>query len=701
MAIIQSIRNRAGVLLAVVVGLALLAFVLGDFITSGGFLYSRSKQNVAEINGKRVGYPTFQNRILYIEKVLKAQYRVSTLDQEMAESARTQAWQELLQEMILQKEYDRLGLKVSYPEFSDLVQGPNPHPIIMQMFANPETGTLDRLQLSEFLNKIEDIPGEPKLVWVYYEKLITAERLYNKYLNLLRKGVYVNSLEAKRRQRDINTSVDFSFIQKSYSSLADSAITVSENEIKKYYKEHKENYKQEESRDIKYVAFQVVPSQKDYRDAETWIHDIKPEFEEIEDVKQYVNYTSPPYDNTNYKKGELPDSLDEFMFSAKLGDVYGPYFEDNAYKLAKLAKIDYLPDSVKVSQIYLPATQANVQQMKQLADSLVKMARQGYNFAELVRQNSRDMNSVMNNGDLGWIKEGTKGQTFSDSCFYAEKSDVKLTLSQEGFHIVKIIDMSRRVKKVQVGILSREVTPGTETDQKYYKQAVDFLNQNRTLDKFEQSVADNDPMAIPVYDIKPLDKEIQGLGYARDVIRWAFEEAGEGDVYNDVNNYGGKYVVFIVTKVKNAGYMPLKDVEESIRIEIIKRKKAEKLSDELLLAMADSKSIDDIATKTGEEVKSVTGIRFSSYSVMEAGAEPKLIGAAIVAELDELTGPIKGENGVYIFSVDNKNETENPSSDLKITQSYIERSYAARVNRVAFDKLQDLAHIKDYRGRFF
>ena len=261
--------------------------------------------------------------------------------------------------------------------------------------------------------------------------------------------------------------------------------------------------------------------------------------------------------------------------------------------------------------------------------------------------------------------------------------------------------MSRRVKKVQVGILSREVTPGTETDQKYYKQAVDFLNQNRTLDKFEQSVADNDPMAIPVYDIKPLDKEIQGLGYARDVIRWAFEEAGEGDVYNDVNNYGGKYVVFIVTKVKNAGYMPLKDVEESIRIEIIKRKKAEKLSDELLLAMADSKSIDDIATKTGEEVKSVTGIRFSSYSVMEAGAEPKLIGAAIVAELDELTGPIKGENGVYIFSVDNKNETENPSSDLKITQSYIERSYAARVNRVAFDKLQDLAHIKDYRGRFF
>lgn len=701
MAIIQSIRNRAGLLLAVVVGVALLAFVLGDFITSGGFLYRKSKQNVAEINGKRISYPEYQNKISYIENVLKIQYRVSTLDQEMAENARNQAWQDLLQEYVLQREYDRLGLSISYNEFMDLVQGPNPHPLIMQMFPNQETGTLDRLRLSEFLNNIQNIPNEDKAIWIFGEKLITTEQLYNKYLNLIRKGLYVNSLEAQRRQNDVSTSVDISFIQKPYSAIADSVIAVNDNEIKKYYNENKEDYKQEESRDIKYVAFQVIPSQKDYREAENWINDIKPEFEEVKDVEQYVNYTSPPYDTRNYKKGELPDTLDMFMFSSELGAVYGPYFEDNAYKLAKLSKINYLPDSVKVSHIYLPATQANVQQVRLLADSLVEIAGKGYNFAELVQQNSRDINTVMQDGDLGWIKEGTKGSAFSDSCFYAKIGDVKLTYSQEGFHVVKIMNMSRRVKKVQVGVLAREVTPGSETDQKYYKQAIDFLNQNKTLEQFEQSVSDNDPLAIPVYGIKPLDREIQGLGYARTLIHWAFEEAEEGEVYDDVNNYEGKYVVAVVTKVSNEGYIPLEDIKETIKLELIKQKKAEKLSDELLLAMNNSQSIDDIADELGSQVKSASGIRFSSYSVMDAGTEPKLIGAAVTAEAGIISGPVKGENGVYVFIVDNKEDTANPSSDLKLTQNYIERGYAARANRLAFEKLQDLANIKDHRGRFF
>jgi peptidyl-prolyl cis-trans isomerase D len=389
------------------------------------------------------------------------------------------------------------------------------------------------------------------------------------------------------------------------------------------------------------------------------------------------------------------------MFSADLGDVYGPYFEDNAYKLAKLAKINFLPDSVKVSHIYLPATQANVQQTRLLADSLVKIARKGHSFTDLVQQNTRDMNTVMQDGDLGWIKEGTKGPAFSDSCFFSEKGDVKLTFSQEGFHVIKITDMSRRVKKVQVGVLTREVVPGNETDQKYYKQAIDFLNQNRTLEKFEQSVADNDPLAIPVYGINPLDREIQGLGNARNIIHWAFEEAEEGEVYDDVDNYQGQYVVAVVTKVNNEGYIPLKDIKETIEIEIVKQKKAKKLSDEFLLAMANSQSIDDVAKELELQVKSATGIRFTSYSVMDAGTEPKLIGAAISAEPDELAGPIEGENGVYVFSVDSKNEMTDSSSDLKLTQNYIERGYAARVNRLAFETLQDLANIEDHRGRFF
>jgi peptidyl-prolyl cis-trans isomerase D len=161
------IRNRAGTLIAIIIGLALFAFILGDFITSGGMIYQKSKMNVAEINGTNISYNEFQKLTNYMEEVMKAQYQTNNLDESMMESVRNQAWQELLQKYILEKEYKKLGLSISDPEFSDMIQGPNPHPMVMQMFANPETGTLNRLQLSEFLNRIDEITGAPKVVWVY------------------------------------------------------------------------------------------------------------------------------------------------------------------------------------------------------------------------------------------------------------------------------------------------------------------------------------------------------------------------------------------------------------------------------------------------------------------------------------------------------------------------------------------------------
>lgn len=701
MAIIQSIRNRAGLLLAVVIGVALVAFILGDFITSGGFLMNRARMTVAEINGKKIQYPTYQQNLAKIEAVLKAQYRVSSLNAEMNESAKNQAWQDLLQEYLLQKEYNRLGLAISDPELSDLIQGPNPHPFIMQMFTNPETGALDRLQLSEFMSRLEDITGEPKLIWVYYENLISTERLFSKYHSLIRKGLYVNSLQTQQRIKELNTSADISFVQRSYSEIPDSSITISEAELKKYYKENKEKYTQEASSSIKYVAFQIEPSEKDYETAEIWIKDKIEELGEVKDVEQYIRFNSPPYDPTNYKNGELPDSLNEFMFNAELGDVFGPYFEDEAYKLAKLAHINYLPDSVRVSHILLPANQQNVGQVQALADSLVELGNSGYNFETMVEQNSRDMQTYLQRGDMGWIREGTKGAAFSDSCFFAEKGEVKLTFSQEGFHVIKVTGRSPLVKKIQVGVLSRDVIAGTETDQHYYTMAVEFLNANRTLEQFEESTKDKNPLAIPVYGLKPLDSEVRGLENSRTLVRWAFEEAAEGDIYKTIENFGNNYVIAALVKKNKEGYTPYKDVVGTIELELRKQKKAEKLAEEMRATLATAQSIDDVASSENSSVKSASDVRFTSYQIREAGAEPKLIAAAIVANPNELKGPLEGQNGVYIYVTDNKSEAENQNSTTSIAYDFIERDYSSRANRLTFETLQDISNIEDNRGRFY
>jgi peptidyl-prolyl cis-trans isomerase D len=701
MAIIQSIRNRAGVLISIIIGLALFAFILGDFITSGGMIYKKSKMNVAVINGNGISYTEFQKLTDNIEEVMKAQYQTNNLDEAMMESVRNQAWQELLQKYILEKEYDKLGLSISDPEFSDMIQGPNPHPMVMQMFANPETGTLNRLQLSEFLNRIDEITGAPKMVWIYIEDIINKERLFTKYHTLVRKGLYVNKLEAERRQKDMNTTVDISFIEKKYTSLSDSSIVVKESDMKKYYKEYKAKYKQEESRDIKYIAFEVIPSESDIQDAEKWINDIKPEYQQVEDAEQYVNFTSPPYDKTNYKQGELPDTLDNFMFSAKLGDVYGPYYEDGAYKLAKLSKISYLPDSIRVSHILIPVNQQNVQQMRLIADSLLKLANDGYDFGALVEQNSRDAASILSKGDMGWIKEGEKGSYFSDTCFSTKVGQAKLTYSEDGLHVIKVTDQSKPVKKVQVGVLSRLVAPGSKTDQLYYSQAVDFASKNNTIAKFDEAAAKGHLVVVPAFGVKPLDNELQGIPNSRKIIHWAFEEAKEGDLYKEIDNYGGKYIVAIVTKIREAGFIPFEELTDNIKIEILKEKKAEQIATEMQKELASAKSIDAVASAMKLEVNSATGIRFSSYSVQGAGAEPALIAAAVSSEPEKIVGPVIGENGVYILSVENKQVREDQLANIKMASSYMEQSYAARANRLSFEKLKELGKISDQRARFY
>jgi peptidyl-prolyl cis-trans isomerase D len=700
MAIITKIRTRAGVLVTIIIGLALFAFILTDFLTSGSRLYNKARMNIAEINGKTVEYPLFEKRILRMEEIMKTQYGVSTLNEEMVENVRNQAWQDLLQEYVMTKEYDKLGLSVGSDELFDQIEGPNPHPIIRQLFGNPETGAVNRVGLNGFLQKMkEETDSEQKRYWLYIEDMIYKQCLLAKYSALVRNGLYATKLEAETRRNEISSSVDFSYIQKPYTSLSDSSVSVNESELKAYYKEHKEEYKQVETRTIQYVAFDIIPSESDNVYAKKWINDILSEYIKISDVEQYIKLNSDePYDRKNYKKGELPERLDGFMFAAKVGDIMGPYFENNAYKIAKLAKINYMPDSVRVTQIVLPVNQKNLREMQSLADSLRKLAQGGHDFTDLVKNNSNDP-SAKNGGDIGWIKEGFNGPQFSDSCFYAKKGEIKLTVSQSGFHIIKITEQSSPVKKVQVGILAREVRASDQTDQNYYAKASKFAGVNNTYEKFESAVKSSNPAAVTIYDLKPLENNIQGLEKPRQLIRWVFE-AKAGDI-SKVFLLGDKYVVAAVTKVNKEGYKPLADAAAIIRIEVKKQKKAEYLSKQLINASAGVSSIDAIASKLNTVVKTANGILFSSYTIQDLGAEPKLIAAASNMDPNKISSPIVGENGVYLIYVENKTKTNNQYVNTDLTKNYIERSYGARVNYETFQVLQDLADIKDNRARFY
>ena len=293
MAILEKLRMRAGTLLAVIIGLALFAFVLSDFLDSGGSLFTRSKHEIAEIAGKSIPYTEFETQVKNLEKFQQIRTGQNSFSEDIMDRFRTAVWENMVRDQILEKEYKKTGIDVSEDELKEMFIGENPHQLVMQYFGDPQTGMLNRAGLVQFIQQIQEIEeSDEKTYYTFVENEVYKSRKFEKYIGLLHKGFNATTLEARRRNADNSTAVDFDFIISPFSAVSDSAVTVSDADIKKYYSDHKNNYKQKESRDIRYLFFEIIPSREDYKEAEDFIINSKEEFAKAENTRQYVNLNS-------------------------------------------------------------------------------------------------------------------------------------------------------------------------------------------------------------------------------------------------------------------------------------------------------------------------------------------------------------------------------------------------------------------------
>ena len=699
MATLEKIRKR-GVLIALIVGIALMAFIFGGLIRSGNTLFSKRQFEIAEIAGKSIHIQEYQQKIDYLMEIYKINTNQETIDETTAEGIRQQTWNELIQEYVLNSEYEELGLAVCSEELFDLVQGREPHPIIRQMFTN-EAGQLDNASLMNFLKNMDQDPyGTQKAFWLYIENQILTDRFLTKYTNLIKKGLFITSRQAEQEYINTNKKVDFSYIVQRFNTIPDSNITISNSDINRYYNNHLKDFTQSASRDIEYVTFDVVASVEDNNAAEKWINDITEEFKATTEVKQFVNLNSDVgYNPTNYKDGELSEEINDFMFNAEIGDVHGPYFENETYKLARLAEINYLPDSVKARHILLqPAaqTQEDYNSIVALADSLKGLIETGTDFSLLAMIHSKD-GSAQSGGDLGWFTEGTMVQPFSDSCFFAEVGDLKVVETQFGIHIIEILDKGKDVKKVQVASLERRVEPSSKTYQGYYSRANQFAGQNNTRDKFENAVSDQGLTKRIANNILENDQRITGLESPRQLIRWAFT-ANKDDI-SPIFEFGNRFVIAVLTEVREEGPAPLDQVRIEVELNVKKEKKAQLLSEQLLAEIELTQDIIELAQKLNTTVEEATNISFSSFSIPGAGIEPKVISTAVNIDQGILSKPITGANGVYIISVNNITGVE--EADYIAEKTQLLNNLQARANYEAFEALKVIANIKDKRSKFY
>jgi peptidyl-prolyl cis-trans isomerase D len=713
MATLQKIRNRAGILISIFVGFALLAFILGDALSSGPSAFSKKRLEVAEINGESIDYRDYTAKIEELSDWYRANYQMNSLDQETMESIKDEIWRTTVRDIIMGEAYEDLGVYISVEELKTMLTGDSistggtsmvmdePHPIVRRMFTNPETGEFNRFQMMNYFNALSDpVYADMRKQWIYLEDQIVKERLSQKYFGMVRKGLSPNSLDAKNFSFESESSISFDFAYLGFNTIEDSEIEVSQSDISSYYNAHKNEFRQEESRSVEYIIFPIEPSDEDDSNARMYVEQKKDAFARTDNPINFVNSNSDlPYADVYYAKEELPAAYQDSIFNAQPGYIAGPYYENNSYKLTRLIGFEPVPDSVRARHILISlSVQRDDERAKTIADSLKNLIQNGASFNTLASEFSADQSNSAIGGDLGWFSANQMVKPINDYCFNGNKGDLGVVKTNFGYHVIRIEDQSEKVRKAKLAILESQVTASDQTRNDIYSEAVQFNSNAGDIEGFRKLYAQKGLSPRFATDFAKDAKSLPGLENSREIIRWAFENE-EGTISKEIFDLDEKYIVVALTDVKEEGIASLEDKTPEIEIEVRKDKKLEKLAAQMTEKLASVSEIDAAAVALDTEVKTAEAVRFSNPYVNMVGLEPAVVAKAFDNETDQLSGPIIGENGVFVIQITEKNVPEEfDISSAKFRMKYL---YESRVNFQGYEALMEEANIKDNRIKFF
>jgi len=692
MAVIGKIREKS-MLLLIVIGGAIIAFVLGDLFSSGRQFFSEGN-HIGEINGVKITAVEFNEKLEKTIATWETQNGTAA-STELRASLRDQVWAEIIRKQLMESQFAELGISVSPEELFDMVQGNDPHPQVQKAFTNPETGVFNSSQVLQFLKSLETMPAENRNQWLLFEEGIQKERIANKYNTLLVKGMYATSSMLKNTYKEQNEQRNLKFVVKRYAEVNDSTIEVTDKELRAYYDEHQQEYKQEQSRDIEYVKFDVTPSEKDREDALNWINETLIEFKTTDNDSSFVTFNSEaPFDASYLNSQEMPFGLDSSFFYQEIGTVVGPIKEEGAYELIKLSKTKMVPDSVKARHILLKTTQQPKDTLlRGKLDSIKTAIEKGADFAAIAKATSEDVSSAIEGGDLGWFKEGQMVPAFNDACFDGKVGDLVIVQTQFGYHLIEVLKQSEKVKKVQLAKVVRKISPSKETFDAVFAKASAFYSSNNTSEAFEKATEGGKFKKLIATEVKVGDKDVQGLQNVRELVRWAFNN-DKGTIAAPFQ-FDNIFVVPHIAEVREDGIAPLEQVEIQVTLGAKKKKKAAQFIEK----MAGFSSLEELAQKIEGSIESATNVSFSSYAIPGIGQEPRIIGMTSTLQQGQMSIPIEGRTGVFVVLV----ETVTPApatTDYSGIKSQLEQGFVG-LGGMAFEALKEKFEVVDRRYKYY
>ncbi|MHB9055040.1 MAG: peptidylprolyl isomerase [Paludibacteraceae bacterium] len=704
MATLQSIRNK-GVLLAVIIGLALLAFIIGDFLNSGSTLFKQSKRNVAEVAGEKIDIETYQKAIDQMNTVYKIEYGRNDFNENELSQMRSQVWESLVNEKILQAEAAKMGLSVSKEELTDRLIGKNIHPMILQRraFADPQTGQFSKTALLQFYNSVfsddatqkdQEQLKEAKSYWLFWENAVKNSILQEKYIALIGKAVGVNKIEAKYNYDSRKLTGNVNYVVQPYMSVSDSTVKVSNDELKQRYDKEKELFKQEDNRSINYVAFDVAPLQEDFKEAQAWIAKVSDEFKKTDDVVGLVNAESDiSYTGENYSPQTVPANLKDFAFANATGAVFGPVFQNNTYTMARVMESGIMEsDSVKLRMIVLPPND------DKKADSIVNAIKAGAAFTEMVTKYSAPQ-AAANGGEVGWITKKMVGKEIADPAFSKATNEIFKVSSAQGTQIFQIMEKTPARPKVKLAILQRKVTPSNQSYGKIFNEAKQFAVGSTDAKKFEELAKQKGYVIRPAVGLMKSSDNVDAIPQSRQIVRWAFENS-KGTISDVFDCDRNTYVVATVTEVNEKGYRSLAQVTPQLKAQIIKDKKADIIKKQLSSLLAKNPTLEGLAAALGTQVKTAPSVNFASFQFGDAGPEPYVIGKATVTAENKITAPLKGESGVYVIQPLAKQADPTPFN-AKLEAAQLDGRTIQTLPYIIMQKLREKYEVVDNRFNFY
>jgi peptidyl-prolyl cis-trans isomerase D len=694
MSIIQNIRERGAWIIFGIIAIALIAFILQDGI--GRKRGATDISTLGKVNGEVINKSEFDEKLdiqlqQYASQGVKREQMIGYL------------WEQEVTRLLFKTESDKLGITVGTKELSDVLFG-NESPF-KQEFTDKTTGEFKVNDAKNAIAQIKKSKNKEQIKQIekFYIEPSIENRIRNKYQALVVKGVQVPKWLAEKQYADVNNISSVNFVQVPYTTISDSSVKVSNDEIATYLKDNAAAYQVEEtSRNIGYVGFSAAPTSADSLNTRNEINALKDAFKAAPDAAVYLNKVGSeiPYYNSYISKKTLQIPNKDSVLTVGVGNTYGPYVDGKNYTIAKVLGVKQWSDSTSVRHILIATNNPqNGQQIKddssakKLIDSISAAIKGGANFEALCAKYSDDGGSKANGGNLGMFAQAQMVPAFNDYAFDNPVGTKGVIKTDFGYHYVEILKQTSKGPAYKIAYLSKAITPSNETITAASTAAAQFASTSKDVKSFNENAVKLGKQVLPATGIKVNDFEIKGLGETRQMVRWTFEKS-----VNDVSEpieLGDTYIVAVITSEDKEGLASVETAKPQVEGIIRDQKKAEKIK-----ANIKGNTLDAIAASVKGIVQKVDSLSFTYSMVPGLGNEPKFIGAAFNKSLvNKVSAPIAGNAGVYVLSVNNLSAKQAQQElsffkeeTLNRTRSSIFRSNAS---------LKKVAKIEDNRSRIF